>query len=205
MDAATVRLLSVLLIVVHGVVWAVVSRWERPGRSAPLRAGSPVPRLVVAGGNVAMVIPPLYPVVVVAAPAWGYEGPLNWSSRIDVPLQVAGLGLWATGLAVLVWAARILGHYMDVEGVTEEHELVDSGPYRHVRHPVYSAFTGIAIGLCLMLRSYLLAAVAVAWLAAALWWASSEEELLSSPEGLGDTYRTYTERTGRFLPRGRQG
>jgi protein-S-isoprenylcysteine O-methyltransferase Ste14 len=33
-----------------------------------------------------------------------------------------------------------------------------------------------------------------------MWWAAEEEKVLASPEGLGDAYRTYSERTGRFLP-----
>jgi protein-S-isoprenylcysteine O-methyltransferase Ste14 len=153
---------------------------------------------------VVLVVPLLYPAVVVATPRWGFEGPLNWSSPIDVALQGVGLGLWATGMIVLVWAARILGRYIEVDGVTEDHELVVSGPYRYVRHPVYSSFTTITAGLGLVFRSYLLAAVAAVWLAAAMWWAVAEETLLASPDGLGDAYRTYSERTGRFLPRLRQ-
>lgn len=37
-----------------------------------------------------------------------------------------------------------------------------------------------------------------------LWWASAEERLLSSPEGLGDTDRTYAQRTGQLLPKVRR-
>jgi protein-S-isoprenylcysteine O-methyltransferase Ste14 len=200
-QAGTVQLLAVLMGTVHGVVWVLGSRWERHGRTAVLRASLDLPGLVVRGGNMAMVIPLLYPVVVVIAPEWGYQGWLNWSSRLDVVLQALGLGLWAVGVIVLVWAARILGRYMDVDGVTEDHQLVASGPYRFVRHPVYGSFTAIAAGLALVFRSSLLAGVAAVWLAAALWWAAAEEALLSSPEGLGDAYRAYSERTGRFLPK----
>jgi protein-S-isoprenylcysteine O-methyltransferase Ste14 len=201
---ATVQLLAVLMGGAHGVVWVLVSRWERPGRSARLRARLPQPRLATRGGYVAQVVPLLYPAVVVIAPGWGYEGWLNWSSPIDGVLQGVGLGLWVAGMVMLVWAGRTLGRYMDVDGVAEDHELVASGPYRYVRHPVYGSFTAIAVGLGLVFRSYLLVGVAVVWLAASMRWAAQEEALLASPEGLGDTYRSYSERTGRFLPRLRQ-
>lgn len=125
---------------------------------------------------------------------------MNWSSRIDVVLQGVGVGLWSAGVVVLVWAARVLGRYMGVEGVTEDHTLVTSGPYRYVRHPVYGSFTVIAAGLALVFRSYLLAAVAAVWLAASMRWAAAEE-VLASPEGLDEAYRSYRELTGRFLPR----
>jgi protein-S-isoprenylcysteine O-methyltransferase Ste14 len=200
-QAGTVQLLAVLIGTAHAVVWTLASRWERPGRTARLRANLGLPRPVAQGGNVAMVVPLLYPILVVIAPGWGYQGSLNWSSRTDVVLQGLGLGLWAVGMIVLVWAARTLGRYMDVEGVTEDHELVASGPYAYVRHPVYGSFTAITAGLALLFRSYLLAGAAAVWLTAALWWAAAEEALLSAPEGLGDVYRTYSERTGRFLPR----
>jgi len=199
-QAVTVQLLAVLMGAAQALVWILVSRWERPGRAARLRASLRLPPLAVRGSYVALVIPLLYPAVVVIAPGWGYEGWLNWSSRIDAALQGAGLGLWAAGMAVLVWAARVLRRYMDVDGVTEDHELVARGPYRYVRHPVYGSFTAIAAGLGLVFRSYLLAAVAAVWLAAGMWWAAEEETLLASPEGLGDAYRAYSERTGRFLP-----
>lgn len=152
----------------------------------------------------ALAFPLLYPLGMVIAPRWAYEGWLNWSSPIDVVLQGAGLGLWAVGMVVLIWAARILGRYLSVDGVAENHELVASGPFRYVRHPVYGAFTAITVGLALVFRSYLLVAAAAAWVAAGQWWAAAEEALLASPEGLGEAYRIYSERTGRFLPRLRQ-
>jgi protein-S-isoprenylcysteine O-methyltransferase Ste14 len=199
-EPGVVQLLAVLLGAAHGVVWLLGSWWERPGRTAPLKA-SLHPPLTARGGYVALVIPLLYPAVVIVSPEWGYEGWLNWSSPVDLVLLGAGLGLWAAGIVVLVWAARDLGRYLSVDGATEDHELVATGPYRYVRHPVYGSFTAIAAGLGLVFRSYLLAGVAVVWLAAAQCWVRAEEALLASPEGLGDTYRTYSERTGRFLPR----
>lgn len=204
MQVGTVRLLAALMGATHGVVWVLGSRWERPGRTARLRASLRRPPLAVQGGYVVLVLPLLYPVGAVMAPGWTYEGPLNWSSRIDVALQGVGLGLWAVGVVVLVWAARVLGGYMSQDGVTEDHEVVSSGPYRYVRHPVYGSFTAIAAGLGLVFRSYLLVGIAAVWLAASLWWAAAEEALLSSPDGLGAAYRSYSERTGRFLPRLRQ-
>jgi protein-S-isoprenylcysteine O-methyltransferase Ste14 len=199
----TVQLLAVLLGATHGVVTVLVTRWERPGRTAPLRT-SLRPPLAARGGYVALAVPLLYPVVVVVAPGWAYEGSSSWSTPIDVPLQSLGLGLWAAGVIVLVWASWVLRRYLGVDGLTEDHELVASGPCRYVRHPVYASFTAIAVGLALVFRSYLLAGVALVWMVAARWWVRAEEALLASPEGLGDAYRTYRERTGRFLPRWRE-
>lgn len=201
MSATTAQIVAVLMVAANGALWVLVSRWERPGRSARLQATLRPPALIGWGGDLAQVLPLVYPVVVVIAPGWAYDGWLNWSSRLDLPLQVIGLGLWALGVTVVVWAGRVLGRYMSVEGLTVDHELVTSGPYRHVRHPVYTAFTAIAVGTGLAFRSYLLMGFAAVWLAAAAWWVAAEEKLLASPQGFGDGYRAYARRTGRFLPR----
>jgi protein-S-isoprenylcysteine O-methyltransferase Ste14 len=201
MQEATAQLLAALMIVAHGAIWWLVSRWERPGRAARLRARLQPPALIGRGGDLAQVVPLLYPAVVVVAPGWGYEGWFNWSSGMDLLLQGIGLGLWAAGIIVVVWAARVLGRYMSVDGLTVDHQLVTSGPYRYVRHPVYASFTAIAAGTSLVFRSYLLVGVAVGWVAASMWWVAAEEKLLASPQGFGDDYRAYAKRTGRFLPR----
>jgi protein-S-isoprenylcysteine O-methyltransferase Ste14 len=201
MQATTAQLLAALMTVGHGVTWLLVSRWERAGREARLLAELRPPALIGRGGDLAQVVPLLYPAVVVLAPGWGYDGWLNWSSGIELLLQGIGLGLWAAGIIVVVWAARVLGRYMSVDGLTVDHQLVTSGPYRYVRHPVYASFTAIAAGTSLVFRSYLLVGVAVGWVAASMWWVAAEEKLLASPQGFGDDYRDYTKRTGRFLPR----
>jgi protein-S-isoprenylcysteine O-methyltransferase Ste14 len=199
--ASTAQLLAVLMTVVNGAMWALVSRWERPGRTARMRAKLQPPAFIRWGGNLTQVVPLLYPVVVVVAPGWGYDGLLNWSSGIDLVLQGIGLGLWVMGVSVVVWAGRVLGRYMSADGLTVDHELVTSGPYRSVRHPVYTCFTAIAVGTGLVFRSYLLLGSAVVWVAATKWWVAAEEELLASPQGFGDGYLAYTERAGQFLPK----
>jgi len=129
---------------------------------------------------------------------------MNWSTGIDLVLQAAGLALWAAGIAVGLWAAQAIGGYGAFSGVTVEHQLVSDGPYRYVRHPIYTALIAIAVGTMLVFRSYLLLGVAALSIVTHLWWAAAEEKLLSSPEGLGDVYRAYASRTGRFLPRVRR-
>jgi protein-S-isoprenylcysteine O-methyltransferase Ste14 len=200
----TAQLLAALMAAAHVALWVVVSRWERPGRGAPLRARISPPPLLGRGGDVAQVAPLVYPAVVVFAPGWGYDGWLNWSSGMDLVLQAVGLGTWAVGMSTVVWAAWTLGGHMAVEGLATDHELIVHGPYRYIRHPVYSSSTAIAVGTALVFRSYLLLAVAAAWVTASRWWAAAEEELLTSPAGFGETYRSYAARTGRFLPRMRR-
>jgi protein-S-isoprenylcysteine O-methyltransferase Ste14 len=201
---ASVQLVATVMAVTNAAAWVVWSRWERPGHGVELRTRLRPPPLIGRGSDLVQVAPLVYPVPVVVAPGWAYEGWLNWSTRIDLVLQAVGLGLWALGIALGLRAARAMGGYGAVSGVTTDHQLVSDGPYRHVRHPIYTAIIAIAVGTSLVFRSYLLLVVAALSTVTHRWWAAAEEELLGSPEGLGDTYRTYASRTGRFLPRVRR-
>ena len=204
MARAWIQLLAAVMAATNAAAWVLWSRWERPGYGAELRAQVNSLPLIDRGGDLVQIVPFVYPVLVVLAPGWAYEGWLNWSSGVDLVLQAAGFGLWAVGIAAGVWAARAIGGYGAVSGVTMDHQLVSDGPYRYVRHPIYTALTAIAVGTTLVFRSYLLLGVAAVSIVAHLWWAAAEEKLLGSPEGLGDDYRTYASRTGRFLPRVRR-
>jgi protein-S-isoprenylcysteine O-methyltransferase Ste14 len=60
-------------------------------------------------------------------------------------MQVAGIILCATGVAFAIWARRHLGRdWSGTPSIKEGHELVTSGPYRSVRHPIY---TGMILAL----------------------------------------------------------
>lgn len=185
----------------NAAAWVLWSRWERPGSGVELRAQLQASPLIGRGSDLVQVAPLVYPVLVVAIPGWAYEGSLNWSTGSDLVLQAAGLGLWATGIAVGLWAGTAIGRYGAISGVTVDHQLVSNGPYQYIRHPVYTATIAIALGTAGVFRSYLLLGLAVLSIGTHSWWAAAEEKLLSSPDGLGDVYRTYASRTGRFLPR----
>jgi protein-S-isoprenylcysteine O-methyltransferase Ste14 len=74
-------------------------------------------------------------------------------------LRLFGLALSLYAAVLLLWAPLVLGRFLlPYAAVLEDHELVTSGPFRFVRHPVYSAnlalFLGSALGtlnVCLLL------------------------------------------------------
>src|SRR5262249_44222898 len=94
----------------------------------------------------------------------------------------------------------LLGRLMIHEAaVREDHALIESGPYRLVRHPVYVGY------LALLLGSGLASLNVCLWL---LWpvsllgifiQAAAEEQLLG--ERFGRDYQRYVQRTGRLFPR----
>jgi protein-S-isoprenylcysteine O-methyltransferase Ste14 len=59
----------------------------------------------------------------------------------------AGVGLVAAGLAFAVWArVHLGGNWSGTVTVKEEHELIRSGPYAYVRHPIYSGLIAAVLG-----------------------------------------------------------
>ena len=80
---------------------------------------------------------------------------------------IAGLAVQASSLLLAVWARRHLGrNWSGAVSVTVDHQLVRSGPYALVRHPIYSAMLGMFAGTALR-SGELHALLAVAVLTAA--------------------------------------
>ena len=122
----------------------------------------------------------------------------------------AGANTWATlglGVAVLaagegmrVWAVMTLGRFFRREvTIVSGQTVVESGPYRFVRHPAYLGDLLIAFGFGLAWGSWVGAAVAlVIAFVGHLPRIRVEEQLLR--EALGEPYEEYASRHARLLP-----
>jgi protein-S-isoprenylcysteine O-methyltransferase Ste14 len=121
-------------------------------------------------------------------------------------VQITGAILGIAGGLLFAIAARALGTQMTPAiRIQEGHQLRQTGPYRLIRHPVYTAIIAIAIGQTLLFLSPLAALLTLLMVGLANYRARLEEELLRSPEAFGATYDAYVARTGRFFPRLRSG
>jgi protein-S-isoprenylcysteine O-methyltransferase Ste14 len=93
------------------------------------------------------------------------------------------------GVAFTVWARITLGRNWSVEPTfKQDHELIESGPYALVRHPIYTGLLLMALGTVINIGRTFGVAVYVG-LCAALWWKSRQEERLMSrhfPEAYGE-------------------
>jgi protein-S-isoprenylcysteine O-methyltransferase Ste14 len=70
-------------------------------------------------------------------------------------LTLAGLGVQAAFFLLAWWSRRHLGRNWSTKvRIAEEHELVRSGPYRFVRHPIYTAMLGMALGTTIVSGQY---------------------------------------------------
>jgi protein-S-isoprenylcysteine O-methyltransferase Ste14 len=113
-------------------------------------------------------------------------------------IQVAGLMLAAGALVLHTWARLHLRHfYAERVEVLPNHQVIDTGPYALMRHPVITSFFMLAIGLFLINPSIATLIILLYTFWDFLRAARQEEELLSKT--LPD-YTTYMERTSRFLP-----
>jgi protein-S-isoprenylcysteine O-methyltransferase Ste14 len=78
----------------------------------------------------------------------------------DPWLQGIGLALWALGLALAVWARVYLGRNWGMPMTQKDDpELVTSGPYHSIRHPIYTGIILAMIGTTIAVSLYWLVAV----------------------------------------------
>jgi protein-S-isoprenylcysteine O-methyltransferase len=115
-------------------------------------------------------------------------------------LAFVGLLLFLGGVALRWYSIFYLGRFFTVNvSIATGHELIDTGPYRFVRHPSYTGALLAFVGFGLSLGSWLtLLCLIVPITAVFLWRIRVEENALR--EGLGDPYRQYMLRTKRLIP-----
>jgi len=78
-------------------------------------------------------------------------------------LQAVGVAITAAGLVLTAWARVHLGKYWSAMiTLKDEHKLIRSGPYRIVRHPIYTSLVAAAVGSAITIGS------GDAWIGAAI-------------------------------------
>jgi len=126
---------------------------------------------------------------------------MAWSSMpVPVWARWCGVGLAALAGMLWIWTFHTLGPNLTDTVVTRRvHTLVTNGPYRWVRHPLYTATAFMVLGNSLTAANWcLLAAGAVVFTVIVVRTKREESFLVAR---FGDSYREYMARTGRFLPR----
>lgn len=110
-----------------------------------------------------------------------------------------GLGLLAGSGALSTSARRHLGRFhRDALTVHGDHELIDTGPYKRIRHPLYTATIGAFVGLGSALGHWMSVAFAVLPTIALGHRIRVEERMLE--EALGNPYTEYRRRIYRLIP-----
>jgi protein-S-isoprenylcysteine O-methyltransferase Ste14 len=113
---------------------------------------------------------------------------------------VIGVSLTAAGVAFAIWARWHLGaNWSAIVSIRERHELIRSGPYRRVRHPIYTGMLLAMAGTALVLgevRGLLASAITLF----AFYSKARKEEAWLTRE-FGENFETHAKQTGMFLPK----
>jgi protein-S-isoprenylcysteine O-methyltransferase Ste14 len=133
-------------------------------------------------------------VIVATKPLWRHAHLVihSW------PLALVGTALFLCGLGVAVWARLCMGANWGMPmTLKQEPELVQDGPYRYVRHPIYSGLILAFIGTT-MATSLVVLIVVVPLSAYFVWSARTEEQILS--RAMPSSYPGYMAHTKMLVP-----
>lgn len=129
--------------------------------------------------------------------------PLPWLNKRFLPIANwcfwGGAAITAGGLLFSVWGRHHLGkNWSQAVTVKEGHELITSGPYAVVRHPIY---TGLLLGFLgsAVARGEWRGILAVALVFGALWFKLRLEEKWMQAQ-FGEPYEVYSRKVAALLP-----
>lgn len=116
-----------------------------------------------------------------------------------VALRALGLLLVAAGVSLAIWARRYLGsNWSGVPALKKGHELVTTGPYSAVRHPIYTGIMLGMVGSTLVMGT--VGSIGVVFLAALVVAVRIRQEEGLMVSRFGDAYEDYRKRTKTIVP-----
>jgi len=119
---------------------------------------------------------------------------------IVVVLEIIGLLMYAIGYFLMAGALVMLGRNYQLGGSAprSEDKVVVDGPYRLVRHPMYTAALGISFGLICLIQSWALFCVFCVYLVLIFLLIPVEEDGLQ--KAYGEQYLSYQKKTRKLIP-----
>jgi protein-S-isoprenylcysteine O-methyltransferase Ste14 len=118
----------------------------------------------------------------------------------DDRIVLAGVLLTWSGVAFAIWARYHLGKFWSATvALREGHQLIRSGPYANIRHPIYTGMLTAVLGTSLAVGRYRALIAFVVILAAFVAKSRQEEKLLDAQ--FGQAFEQHRRHTGFFLPR----
>jgi protein-S-isoprenylcysteine O-methyltransferase Ste14 len=151
-----------------------------------------------AGSRLSHVVPLLIAAYLLAARA-----PLPLLNERFAPLAIwaaaLGAALTFAGLAFSIWARFVIaGNWSSYVELKQDHELIVAGPYRWVRHPIYTGLLVAFIGSALAVGEWR-GVLAVVIVALAFWRKLRLEERLMRRQ-FGEAYTRYSARVPALIP-----
>jgi protein-S-isoprenylcysteine O-methyltransferase Ste14 len=115
-------------------------------------------------------------------------------------LMIPAIALFVFGVVLRWYAILYLGRFFTVNvAIAADHQVVDTGPYRFVRHPSYTGSLLMFLGLAIISANWLsFVLIFLPPMAVFMHRIGIEEAALRS--ALGHSYETYCARTRRLVP-----
>jgi protein-S-isoprenylcysteine O-methyltransferase Ste14 len=133
--------------------------------------------------------------VLIIAPVLEY----TFYPRYNFAVTIIGITLTVFGTGLRAWSIWTLGEYFSAHiEIKNNHKLVESGPYKFIRHPAYSGNIMQALGIPLILNAYLSLSISAVLIILFLFRIQSEEDILIQEV---NGYRDYLKRTYRLIPK----
>ncbi len=170
--------------VVFSFYWDIAAKNSAPAKSSEAKASR---RVHVFLANAA--------VVLIAAPIHGLGRFLPASAL----LMAVGLAIEVAGLSLAIWARRHLGRNWSGEiTIKQDHQLIQTGPYRYLRHPIYTGLLMMYAGLTVATGEWLgVIGLAVAVFA---YWRKTRMEEATLGVAFGAEYDAYRRDTWAIVP-----
>ena len=170
--------------VAFGLYWDIAARNSAPARSSETKASRGVHVFLA---NVAIVL--------IAAPIHG----LGRFLPVSPVVMMVGFLIEVVGLSLAIWARQHLGRNWSGEiTIKQDHQLIQTGPYRHLRHPIYTGLLAMYVGLTIATGEWLgLIGLAVAVIA---YWRKTRMEEATLGTAFGEKYETYRRDTWAIVP-----
>lgn len=116
-------------------------------------------------------------------------------------LRWSGVGVTAAGLALLVWVHHTLGRFFSPYlRIRADHELITEGPYRRVRHPMYTSFLLLLGGFALISANLFFTLALVAMFIIVIVHRTRREEAMLQAR-FGPAWEAYRDSTGALWPK----
>jgi len=175
--------------------WRFLRRAQRGGANEVI-ASTAVPRLGLALSFLGYAGWFLGSLGYAANPTW----PLFQALSRNLFFPRVGSGLLVGGHGLVIWATLSLGSSFDLRPrLIVGHRLIRHGPYRSVRHPLYTGLQALYVGTFLLVPCALFLLSAIAAMIGNALRAQAEERVLLAR--YGEAYRAYARSVGRFLPK----
>ena len=126
----------------------------------------------------------------------------DWAlTPLPLWLRWTGAAITVGSIALLAWIQWALGVQFHITVHTQDdHQLISHGPYRWVRHPMYTNFFLMGLGWFILTANWFIGLpLMIGIVIVVLVRIENEENVLL--ELFGDEYHIYMQRTGRFMPK----